>query len=215
MTYRGALLGLLMLAGCSGQAPSTVSGQCITMLAPTEPPSGDIILISDGFGRSAGGIYSASWPNTPIPINVDTPEIRQAANYWLPAGVRFAFGRPSGIQYLGDKPDTPYCGVAYVYAKSGTIRAANIYTNSTLINAGRCGSKVEVLAHELGHAIGVIGHTQDGGLMDPTGGNHLITVSVRNAIYQLYNECGQATPVNPEGNTNVKDQDDQPTSKGR
>ena len=60
------------------------------------------------------------------------------------------------------------------------------------------GSFVEVMAHELGHAIGVIGHTQDGGLMDPTGGDHLITVSVRNAIYQLYNECG------PEGDARPK-----------
>lgn len=166
------------------------------MLGIIEPPSGDVVLISDGFGRSSGGIYSASWQRLPIPIDVDTTEMRKAASYWLPAGIRFDFGKIGGIQYIGNKTDTPYCGIAYVFAKSGTIKSAKIYTNQNLINAGRCGTRVQVLAHELGHAVGVIGHTNDGGLMDSTGGNKTVTVSVRNAVYSLYNEgCGTPAPI--------------------
>ena len=44
----------------------------------------------------------------------------------------------------------------------------------------------KTLKHEIGHAIGILAHTDDGGLMDPEGGNGKITDQVARIVKTIY-----------------------------
>jgi hypothetical protein len=77
------------------------------------------------------------------------------------------------------------CGVANTYyLNSGKITQSlvQIHTNQN----GCRGGLDNTLSHETAHALGFFGHTADGGLMDPDGGNSNITTPVRNFMSLLY-----------------------------
>ena len=53
-------------------------------------------------------------------------------------------------------------------------------------NPARCDSIELVLQHEVAHCIGIFGHTNDGGLMDPVCCSSKITSRVRRGLALLY-----------------------------
>jgi hypothetical protein len=69
------------------------------------------------------------------------------------------------------------------FEDDGSIRRATITLGPLYNNPAVCRNTI---AHEVGHAIGVFGHTIDGGLMDVDGGNGQITEPVATAITYIY-----------------------------
>ena len=57
---------------------------------------------------------------------------------------------------------------------------------NTAINSMGCHSTELVLQHEVGHCLGIMGHTNDGGLMDSRCCSSKITTPVRRGLALLY-----------------------------
>jgi len=158
-----------------------------------------------GGSSSSGGGQGSGWPNGDYnylnqynaslnngiiirwetPILVNTNGISGAENSVRQWGVPVSFVNynPSeGITINIGNPGSGNCGITYSswYRSNGRMTSADIIINSDL---GRC---INTITHEAGHAIGIRGHTADGGLMDPAGGNGQITSPVRNMINLLY-----------------------------
>src|SRR5207344_215694 len=89
------------------------------------------------------------------------------------AGVSFRFGGGSDE-----------CGSTVVdYGPDGRIVGADIEVVQNVFRGPQCQRTV---THETGHAIGFLGHTSDGGLMDPDGGNGDITAADVTFVQLLY-----------------------------
>ena len=122
-------------------------------------------------------------------INVYTgsiPGAQTAVNRWAgPVNFNFVGSPPSdGITFrLTDS--SSFCGVTNTFFfNSGRISRAEVSINA---NQDRCrGGLDNTLTHETAHALGFFGHTSDGTLMDPDGGNGSITSSLRNFMSLLY-----------------------------
>lgn len=131
--------------------------------------------------------HTIRWPGT-IYVNYNgIPNSESEFNRWITVSdgkIAFQFVSyipDSGINMqMGDTlPGT--CGVTTIfYDSSGVIRSARITLNPIYVFC------TSTIAHEAGHAIGFFNHTSDGGLMDPDGGNGLITDPVANMIKALY-----------------------------
>jgi hypothetical protein len=79
-------------------------------------------------------------------------------------------------------PDT--CGVtSVVWDDSGPIVEAHVSVNAAIYRSPNC---VRTVTHETAHAIGFLDHSNDGGLMDPDGGNGAITPVVGGMLRDLY-----------------------------
>ncbi len=173
---RGWIL-LLLLSGCSGGGPS---GTSTTKLIT------NAFLFQ--FNASINSGVTTRWPS--LPITVDTggfPNAEGEFNRWRDAtggAVTFLFlGSGAGIQVrLGDAtPDT--CAQTVVFfTAAGNITQAQT-TLTPIWNTPAC---MDTIAHEAGHSIGFFGHTSDGGLMDPNGGNGEITKEDADMIRTLY-----------------------------
>ncbi len=186
---RAPLLAVLLIAGCSGG--NTTSDVCGSQ-SGLESVSQHVTYAKgyEGLERSIGGIYTASWPTASIPMIPPNGTWVKAAQQWEEAaGVKFDYTQ-RGIVHGGDTDEPKWCGVAYTYSRGDTIYLCEIFLNPENITAGRCPSAQSVIAHEIGHCIGVQGHTADGGLMDTVGGNGKITRGVAEKIRELYGtEC--------------------------
>ena len=85
------------------------------------------------------------------------------------------------IYSLSTIPGT--CGVTFEPSQSdGIIKKATI-TIDPISLLPIC---QKTISHEIGHALGLFGHTNDGGLMDPDGGNGKFTNQVKRIITTLY-----------------------------
>ena len=60
---------------------------------------------------------------------------------------------------------------------------ADVQVSQSIYRGPQC---VHTVTHETAHAIGFLGHTDDGGLMDPDGGNGNITSLVSGVLRDLY-----------------------------
>jgi hypothetical protein len=87
--------------------------------------------------------------------------------------ISFRFGGGSGI-----------CGTTLVtYTDSGQIVSADVRVVASVFRGPQC---VRTVTHEVGHAIGMLDHSADGGLMDPDGGDGSFTPPVTEMIRNLY-----------------------------
>jgi hypothetical protein len=79
------------------------------------------------------------------------------------------------------------CGWAQItFRSNGEIAYCSIYINYW-INYMSCKNEEHTMTHEVGHCLGMQGHTSDGGLMDPTAaGSNEITSPVQNFFNLLY-----------------------------
>ena len=128
------------------------------------------------------------WATVPIPVFTNGLAQQGEVTAWTGAtgrAVTFTFvgSRPSaGISFrAGDLPSDT-CAVTTVL-HTNTIREADVEINTDIYRSRVC---VRTVSHETGHAIGFFGHTSDGGLMDPDGGNGEFTADVTGMIRRLY-----------------------------
>jgi len=176
----GGLLLLLLLVGCGGSGGGG-GGSTATPSVITDP------FLFDHNASINGGVLTR-WPS--VPVTVDTGQIPDAEakfNRWRDAtggSVSFVFtGAGAGVRVRlgGAIPDT--CAETVVFfTAGGSVTRAEV-SLTPIWNTAVC---VETVAHEAGHSIGFFGHTSDGGLMDPDGGNGQITGQVANMMRTLY-----------------------------
>lgn len=102
------------------------------------------------------------------------------------------------FEFVGDEPENGIairygitapitCGIAYRPEWSeGIIKKASIEIDpKTILPVSSLFCK-QTVKHEVGHALGLFGHTGDGGLMDANGGNGEITPQVKRVMKLLY-----------------------------
>ncbi len=102
------------------------------------------------------------------------------------------------FEFVGDAPETGItikygvtspiaCGVTFEPEWSaGVIKKAEIEIDpKTVLPIGLLGCR-QTVKHEVGHALGLLGHTKDGGLMDADGGNGEITPQVKRIMKKIY-----------------------------
>lgn len=88
-----------------------------------------------------------------------------------------------GIAFRLASLDEDICGVTEVEFDDDRIQFADVRLNRRNYRSSGCQRTV---THEAGHAIGILDHTSDGGLMDPDGGDGDITNDVRDMVRNLY-----------------------------
>jgi hypothetical protein len=166
------LISLLFTFSCSGGGSSTSGGG--------SSGSDYGYLYQHNAGANNGIIIR--W-QTPIQVNTNgVAGAEEAFRTWgIP--VTYVSSNPAeGITLSIGEPGAGVCGVTYSqwYRSNGRMATAQIVIAS---NLNRC---VNTVTHEVCHALGYRGHSSDGGLMDPAGGNGQITAEVRNMINLLY-----------------------------
>jgi hypothetical protein len=89
------------------------------------------------------------------------------------ANITFRFGTGDDV-----------CGSATIrFTTDGAILSADIQVVQAIFRTPVC---TRTVVHEVGHAIGFLDNTMDGGLMDPDGGDGRITEPVAGMLTTLY-----------------------------
>jgi hypothetical protein len=130
------------------------------------------------------------WPNLPIRVFLGG-NVAQASevNIWTQAtngAVTFAFvGSAAGANMtFAFQSATDVCGVTFVdFDDNGNLTSSETRVSQSIYRGPQCERTV---THESAHAIGFFGHTHDGGLMDPDGGDGSITPLVAGTLSDLY-----------------------------
>ena len=179
LTPARLLVVLVALAiGCAG---------CGSKSHSSGPSGNSDLLIPLNASQNDG--RTVRWPSLPIPVFLNGIARADEVNAWAAAtggAVTFAFvGSPpaSGVTFrFGGGNDV--CGSANIaYDSDGRITSVDIQVVQAIFRGPQCQRTV---VHETGHAIGFLGHTADGGLMDPDGGNGEITPEDVAFIQSLY-----------------------------
>ncbi len=131
--------------------------------------------------------HTIRWESNTIPVYTGgIAGAESAVNRWAgPMNFNFVSAPPSEGVTFNYTSSSPYCGVTtYYYYNSGKLYRAEIKidTNQNLCRGGLDNT----LTHEMGHALGFFGHTSDGTLMDPDGGNGEISKMLRSFMSLLY-----------------------------
>lgn len=172
----GLLLGALgALGACGGGNGAT-------------GPSGTNSFLYQHNARFNGG-RTVRWPS--LPIQVFANDIAQPAEVteWTGASggqVTFAFvgGSPAAGISFRFRGGADICGLSTVeYQSDGRIVSADVQVSEAIYRGPQC---VRTVTHEIGHAIGFLDHTEDGGLMDDDGGSGKITAPVAGMMRDLY-----------------------------
>ncbi len=160
----------LFLISCS--PASTVSGVDVSIFVP--PKDGQLNLVR--------------WHSKTIRINLDSAPLREAASHWEIGGIQFEFGKPGMIEYAGLSNIRPeVCGWTEVVYVGKTLRKATIYLNASRVTRDSCGVE-RTLTHEIGHAIGIMEHTNDGSIMGArlSDTKYIITPALAKVVSQMY-----------------------------
>ena len=141
--------------------------------------------------------HTIRWDSNTIKVHTDgIPGAESAINRWAgPVNFNFVNAPPSDGVSISYTSSGSYCGATtYYYYNSGRLYRAviRIATDQAMCRGGLDNT----LTHEMGHALGFFGHTTDGTLMDPDGGNGEITRQVRNFMTLLY-ASPYGTDINP------------------
>jgi hypothetical protein len=154
------------------------------------PTGADAQFLFQHNARFANG-RTVRWPN--LPIRVFTNGIArqdEVAEWTLATGgaVTFTFvdsasGADITFRFGGLGNDV--CGSTAIFfdTSTGVITSADVQVVQAIFHGPQC---QRTIVHETGHAIGFLDHSADGGLMDPDGGNGIITPPVSNMIRNLY-----------------------------
>jgi hypothetical protein len=148
--------------------------------------SSDVRFLLDHNANLLGG-YTIRWETNTVKVFTNgIPGAEAAVNRWAgPVNFIFVGSAPSDGISFSQNNSSSYCGVTNTYYfNSGKISQSVIQIAA---NQSFCrGGLDNTLAHETAHALGFFGHTSDGGLMDPDGGNGTISSSVRSFMSSLY-----------------------------
>ena len=175
---RAALMLVAILigyAGCHSKSSSGPSGSAHDLLVTLNASQND--------GRTV------RWASLPIPVFLNGIARADEVNAWAVAtggAVTFTFvdsPPASGVSFrFGGGNDV--CGTTFIdYESDGRITSVDIQIVQAIFRGPECQRTV---VHETGHAIGFLAHTADGGLMDPDGGNGVITQEDVTFIQSLY-----------------------------
>jgi hypothetical protein len=142
------------------------------------------------YNAQQNGGRTVRWPNLPVRVYLGG-NVAQASevNIWTQAtngAVTFAFvGSAAGADVtFAFQNATDVCGVTFVeFDDNGNLTSAETRVSQSIYRGPQCQRTV---THESAHAIGFLGHTADGGLMDPDGGNGAITPLVAGVLSDLY-----------------------------
>ena len=149
-------------------------------------PSGDYSYLYQKNAHAFGG-RTVRWASRTINVSgVSNSNLVSAVRRW--PGFGFNFGPTDGIKFMGYSTTYPdACGWAQtVWWSNGEIAYCTIYINYW-INYMNCKNEGHTMTHEVGHCLGMQGHSSDGGLMDPTAaGSSEITSPVQNFFNLLY-----------------------------
>ena len=126
------------------------------------------------FNAQQNGGRTVLWP-TPDPVFLGNGIARaDEVNVWTAAtggAVTFTFvATAAGANVtIGFRSGTDICGVTLLeFTDDGEMTSADVQVSQAIYRGPQCQRTV---THESAHAIGFLGHTDDGGLMDPDGGN--------------------------------------------
>ena len=142
------------------------------------------------FNASQNNGRTVRWPVLPVRVflggnvaHADEVSIwTQATN----GAVSFAFVSNAAAANItfAFQSATDVCGVTFIeYDDAGNLTSAETRVSQSIYRGAQCQRTV---THESAHAIGFLGHTSDGGLMDPDGGNGAITALVAGVLTDLY-----------------------------
>lgn len=169
---------LLLLAACGGGSKHAGS------TGVSNP-----LLVELNAARNDGRTYR--WPALPVEVHLGDVARAGEVTTWSSAtggAVSFRFvGSPpaAGVSFQAGSLDNDTCGQTEVIIDldRGELVAARVEVNPAIYRGPQC---VRTVTHETGHAIGIGGHTRDGGLMDDDGGNGAITEPVADMLRELY-----------------------------
>lgn len=204
-----ALVWLLLAAGlvaCGGDKKNNPAGASNESLD---------FVFEHNASRNDG--RTVRWANLPIRVFLADVAREEEVTEWTQASgglVTFTFvGSRSGADIVisfGALPDD-ICGETRITFRidSGELQApVEVSINRAIFRQRTCvGGRT--VTHEIGHAIGFFGHTDDGGLMDEEGLSGEITGPVANMIRTLYSlapgttirQRAQSTNARPSGGT--------------
>lgn len=179
---RRALVWLVLplaLTGCGGKKKST-SG-------PTSPE--ELAFLLEHNARFNDG-RTVRWPTLPIRVFLNNIARGDEVTEWTGATggkVTFTFvgsGSQADISFSFGTGDD-ICGATTIEFDTGTgaILLADVRVVEAVFRGPQC---VRTIPHEVGHAIGFLDHTADGGLMDIDGGDGRITEPVMTMFRNLY-----------------------------
>ena len=169
-----AALGAVLLLGC-GKDHGTGS----TKNAPVFE-----------FNAQQNGGRTARWASLPIRVHLGNGVARaNEVAIWTAAtngAVTFTFvSNPAAANItFAYRSGTDICGVTFVeFNDDGAFTAVGVQVSQSIYRGPQCQRTV---THESAHAIGFLGHTSEGALMDPDGGNGEITPLVVGVLTDLY-----------------------------
>jgi hypothetical protein len=180
-----ALASLVALAACGGSKnPAGGSDEMSFLLLHN--------------ARFNGG-NTVRWPNLPIRVFTNGIAQQNEVTEWTGATggrVTFTFVGGAGgaditFRFDSSLPSDVCATTTVIFQASGVIQSADVRVVQAIFREPQC---VRTIVHETGHAIGFLDHTADGGLMDPDGGNGVITEPVSTMIRNLYG-LAPGTPV--------------------
>ena len=142
------------------------------------------------FNAQQNGGKTIRWGSLPVRVFLGNGVARpDEVTIWTAVtngAVTFAFvGSPGAANIaFGYRSGTDICGVTFVeFNDDGTFTRADVQVSQAIYRGPQC---QRTITHESAHAIGFLGHTSDGALMDPDGGNGDITPLVAGVLSDLY-----------------------------
>jgi hypothetical protein len=141
------------------------------------------------FNAQQNGGRTVRWRSLPVRVFLGGAARPDEVNIWTAAtdgAVTFTFVGSAGAANVtyGFRSGTDICGVTSVeFTDEGDFTSAEVQVSQSIYRGPQCQRTV---THEAAHAIGFLGHTEDGGLMDPDGGNGAITPLDAGVLRDLY-----------------------------
>ena len=180
----GQTEGRTLPAGCKAPLPG---------VAPDNNASAKPAFSRDDYqllyrlNAASNGGTTVRWRSRTIGVNATDTGTRAAVSRWK--GFNFNFGTGGGINFQGASQERAHaCGWSqFAWRHNGEIAFCKIWLNPVAHEGGGCGTMASTITHEVGHCLGLDGHTADGGLMDKTAGSaNIITARLSRALNLLY-----------------------------
>lgn len=142
------------------------------------------------FNAQQNGGRTVRWANLPVRVFLGGGVARaDEVTLWTGetgGAVTFSIVGSAGSADIvfGFRSGTDICGVSSIeFNDKGQLTSVDVLVSQAIYRGPQC---VRTVTHETAHAIGFLGHTSEGGLMDDDGGNGAITPLVTGVLRDLY-----------------------------
>jgi len=180
----GQAEGRTLPAGCKAPSPGATAVSNASVKPAFSPLDYQLLY---RINAASNGGTTIRWRSRTIGVNATDPGTRAAVSRWK--GFNFNFGTGGGINFQGASQERAHaCGWSqFAWRHNGEIAFCKIWLNPVAHEGGGCGTMASTITHEVGHCLGLDGHTADGGLMDKTAGSaNIITARLSRALNLLY-----------------------------